>query len=404
MHDDEDFDLEELIISAHSVKGTPEQDKKIDEFESDMSKGDIDIENLEEELGSVPTDEIPDEIDFSKEIALNNLEEENQEIDISPSTYEPPKKSGDIFEFGKLVLEEIAKRNLPPTPENYKIYFHQLLQTQSEAFQDAIFDILDKESNSKEEERKEEIENTLQETIKLNKQLLALTAKIYENISIMRNIAHQRDEELNDKSVHDVVRLLKFDLNKLESVLGKQQDSMKNLYSRTASAVNSIYENTIYDDEFEVYNRKYFIDALNDEIEKMGYFQHHSSIALIIPHRRLTAKYLTPKVANIILKTIARILKESFRRTDTVAYYGNGIFGVLITHSTLEESEDKIIKFNHRLKESALYVGDKKIDIRVKVGISELLPTRKVQESITKALEALQKANKSETSLYKIVR
>ena len=87
-----------------------------------------------------------------------------------------------------------------------------------------------------------------------------------------------------------------------------------------------------------------------------------------------------------------------------MAYYGNGIFGVLITHSTLEETEDKIIKFNHRLREAVLYVGDKKIDIRVKVGISELLPSRKVQESITKALEALQKANKSETSLYKIVR
>ena len=160
MHDDEDFDLEELIISTHSVRGTPEQDKKIDEFESDMSKGDID--NLEEELGSVSTDEIPDEIDFSKEITLDSLEEETQEVDISPSTDEPPKQSDDISEFGKLVLEEIDKRNLPPTPENYNIYFYQLLQTQSEAFQDAVFEILDKESNSKENQRKEEIENTLQ--------------------------------------------------------------------------------------------------------------------------------------------------------------------------------------------------------------------------------------------------
>jgi len=398
MSDEEDFDLDELI-NSHSVRGNPQNDKKISEYESENG---IQTDNEEEKSGESCDDSIEDyeieEIKLQQTTIASSNENEN-EVNITPKY----NKIDSLSDFAQIVLSEIEDRGLPPTPENYEIYFQELLQAQNNDFQDKVCSIIDKEGSKKEIEQKREIEATLQRSIKLIQKLLELTSKVHGNITIMKNIAHKRDKELNEKNSKDIVRLLKFDLGKLESILERQSESMKNLYGRTASTVNKIHEKTIFDKDFEVYNRRYFLESLNHEIEKMNYFQHSSSIALIIPHRKLTAKYLPQKIASIILKTIAKILMESFKRNDIVAYYGHNIFAVLVTHSTTQETGEKIKRFAKVLKNRPIFISDKEIKVSVKVGISELSPEVTVKESLIKALDALKKANRNEKSLYEVI-
>jgi diguanylate cyclase (GGDEF)-like protein len=398
MSDEDDFDLDELI-NSHSGKSSP-SDKSLEDYEDDSVESE---EKHSSDVDIVDYD-ISEEIKFDEDINLDDLmpdEDSDFEVELEPSK---PKQSGTIEAFADHVLRELEKRGLPPTPLNYEIYFQELLYKESEEFQERVFEILDREGKKRSDERKNEIEETLQHSLKLTQQLLLLTTKVHGNINIMKNIASKREDELNVKSSKDIVRLLKFDLGKLDNILGRQSESMKSIYGRAVESANTLYSHTIFDKNFDVYNRKYFLESLNNEIEKMEFFMHSSTILLLIPHRKLTVKHLTKKVAFAVLKTVSKILMEEFKRSDVVSYYGNSIFGVLLTHSTIRESEDKIGRLTKALKHSSLFIGGKEIELEVKIGLSDLSPNRKVENSLMKALDALKIANRSEAKVYEIVK
>jgi diguanylate cyclase (GGDEF)-like protein len=398
MSDEDDFDLDELI-NSHSGKSSP-SDKSLEDYEDDSVESE---EKHSSDVDIVDYD-ISEEIKFDEDINLDDLmpdEDSDFEVELEPSK---PKQSGTIEAFADHVLRELEKRGLPPTPLNYEIYFQELLYKESEEFQERVFEILDREGKKRSDERKNEIEETLQHSLKLTQQLLLLTTKVHGNINIMKNIASKREDELNVKSSKDIVRLLKFDLGKLDNILGRQSESMKSIYGRAVESANTLYSHTIFDKNFDVYNRKYFLESLNNEIEKMEFFMHSSTILLLIPHRKLTVKHLTKKVAFAVLKTVSKILMEEFKRSDVVSYYGNSIFGVLLTHSTIKDSEDKIGRLTKALKHSALFIGGKEIELEVKIGLSDLSPNRKVENSLMKALDALKIANRSETKVYEVVK
>jgi diguanylate cyclase (GGDEF)-like protein len=393
--DDDDFDLDELI-NSHSTKGGG-SGKDLSDFEDELK-------NVNEQKSSKDSDivdyNISDELDFDKDISFDDIDDE---VVISTEKRKP-SSSLTIEDFTRTVVAEIEERGLPATPENYKIYFMEFLLKESDEFQDKVYEILDREKVGKEEDKKREIEETLQKSLKLTQQLLSITSKVHGNISIMKNIAHKREEELESRNSKDIVKLLRFDLSKLETILQRQGESMKGVYGRTVETVNSLYEKTIFDKEFGVYNRRFFLESIEAEIQKMNYFRHSSSVALLIPHKKLTSQNLTPKVALVIAKTIAKILLEQFKRSDVVSYYGNNIFAILITHSNIRESEEKIERLSKALRKSSLFISGKEIELKVKVGLSELLPHRKIDTSLLKALDALKIANRSEEKLYEVVR
>jgi diguanylate cyclase (GGDEF)-like protein len=121
---------------------------------------------------------------------------------------------------------------------------------------------------------------------------------------------------------------------------------------------------------------------------------------LLIPNRELTAKYINPKIAEMVLKTIANILLHNLKRNDIVAYYGHNIFAILITHSSLIETEDKVFKLSNALRNSSLFIGGKELKIKVKIGIGELSTNRKPEDSLICTFNALERANKIK-SLHK---
>jgi hypothetical protein len=247
--DDDDFDLDELI-NSHSTKGGG-SGKDLSDFEDEPK-------NVNEQKSSKDSDivdyNISDELDFDKDISFDDIDDE---VVISTEKRKP-SSSLTIEDFTRTVVAEIEERGLPATPENYKIYFMEFLLKESDEFQDKVYEILDREKVGKEEDKKREIEETLQKSLKLTQQLLSITSKVHGNISIMKNIAHKREEELESRNSKDIVKLLRFDLSKLETILQRQGESMKGVYGRTVETVNSLYEKTIFDKEFGVYNRRFF--------------------------------------------------------------------------------------------------------------------------------------------------
>jgi GGDEF domain-containing protein len=142
------------------------------------------------------------------------------------------------------------------------------------------------------------------------------------------------------------------------------------------------------------------LDSLKNEVQKMKFFNYQSSIVLIIPHRSLTSIHLTPKIAFVIAKTLSKILLEHFSRNDIIAYYGNSIFGILVTHSALDVTEEKIERLLLALKKSSLFISGKEIELKVKIGVSELMSHIKTETSLLKTLDALKIANRSQETYH----
>lgn len=400
MSEDDDFNLDELI-NSHStrvIEGNEDVDLDLDlDFENELkSSDDPDVVDYN----------ISDEIKFDEDIELDlDLELDSPDDDImllETEVIADNNQISTIEEFSRLVIAEIEKRDVPATPENYETYFMNFLPLQNEDLQEHIYKLFNKENIGNSAQKSQEMEGSIQKSLRLTQQLLALTTKVHNNINIMRNIVSKRDIELNSRTSANIVKLLKFDLGKLDNILEKQSESMKNIYSRSVESVNKVHENVIFDKNYGLYNRRYFMESLNNEVQKIDYFNHTSSVILLIPHKSLTSQSLTSKIAFVISQTISKLLVEHFNRNDIISYYGNNIFSLLITHSNLKESEEKIERLFKILKNSSLFITGKEIKLIVKVGIADLRTDRKTETSLMKALNALKIANKSNGTVCKV--
>jgi len=278
---DDGFNLDELI-NAHSARVVEknedgeEVEKSLGDYEdTELSKtleGDLlsykDTESSEKSAEDLLDYELADELDFDQNINLD----ENLNLLDPIEKFEEPKtsKAFSLSDYSRYVLDRIEDKKLPTTPENYQIYFTELLKSQNKTLQDEIYELLGKESFDNEQQKSKKFEESVNKSLKLTQQLLSVTTKVHGNIHIMRNIVYKRDNELTDRNSGDIIKLLKFDLSKLETILKKQSGSMKNIYSRSIEAVNNIQEKIIFDSKFGVYNRKYFLESL-DLYQKIQY-------------------------------------------------------------------------------------------------------------------------------------
>jgi hypothetical protein len=76
---------------------------------------------------------------------------------------------------------------------------------------------------------------------------------------------------------------------------------------------------------------------------------------------------------------------------------------VLLTHSGLKKSEEKIEKLILALRKSSLFIAGVNIELKVKIGLTELSNDLNVKTSLLKVFEALKLANNSEKEDYQIL-
>jgi GGDEF domain-containing protein len=393
--DEDDFDLDDLI-NAHSVKKI----KNSNVNEKDV-KADSEENKNEADKKSIATNELLDSLSefhngSEESVALDHANEGSNNNTVFNSSF------SSILDYAKFVIDKINEQGLPPTPENYQIYFIEYLSMQTEALQNDIHKIMKKEKVTFDLKKEKEFEQTVDLSLKLTHQILNLTTKVHNNINVMRNIINKREEELDKFDTADIVKMLSFDLEKLDSILERQSSSMKNIYSRSVETVNKIHKKTIFNQEFGVYNKRYFVESLNNELEKMQHFNFKSSVALIIPHRNLIFQE-NSKLSFIVAKSISKVLLSTFSQSDIVSYYNQNIFAVLLTHADIEKAKEKIEKLILNLRKSSLFITGVNIELRVKIGLTQLSNELDLETSLLKAFEALKLANRSNKQDYYIV-
>ncbi|QFR48241.1 GGDEF domain-containing protein [Sulfurimonas lithotrophica] len=314
--------------------------------------------------------------------------------------------SSDLELYAKEVLRSLINDNLPPTPNNYSLYFDRLLEDKSENFRKQIMSMLELEE-SNDAENTIMLEQSLKQGFTSVKGILNVTASLYKNISLMSKILKKRRDELDESrgdngASSSVIASLEGDVAKLNAILKKQSGTLKSQYDETAKVVKNVENETIFDNKYGVYNKRYLMTKLEQEIELVREFKHSSSLIMVELSKELIENVNNEKATVLMTRTIARLLLKTSRRSDTVAYYGNGQFAMLLKHTDLESAKKASERLTELVSNSNFFLADREIQLKIAIGITDINPSYSVEETVVSTMDGIEKSYMDRNSDYAV--
>jgi diguanylate cyclase (GGDEF)-like protein len=318
------------------------------------------------------------------------------------ATHEPTVAALDMDEptsdleiYSKEVLSALITDNLPPTPNNFSLYFDRLLEDKSENLRKQIQSMLELEE-SNDDENTIMLEQSLKKGFTSVKNILSVTANLYKNMALMTKILDKRKKELHEnadiQAAAGIAASLEGDVSKLNNILKKQSTQMKTLYDDTAKIVKNVENETIFDNRYGVYNKRYLLTKIEQEVELITEFKHKSSLIMIELSRELKDSVNNDKAITLMTRTIARLLLKTSRRSDTVAHYGNGVFAMLLKHTDIPSAQKASERLCDLVSNSNFFLADREIQLKISIGITDIATLYSVEEIVVSAMDGIEKA------------
>ncbi|RAX55293.1 hypothetical protein CCY99_00920 [Helicobacter sp. 16-1353] len=335
-------------------------------------------------------------IESLEELNEKDIDLDNLNIDENPSdTNEDSMQQGSLDSFSNEVLKELINKNIPPLPSNYQTFFEQMLNNCDLDFQKKIYDLM--EADTKNDDRNIIIEKNIHLAFVKTKDLLKCTSSIYKNFIFMSETQHKLLTHSTDN--------MKFlqETKQIQEIIDKQIGQLKLLYQQCNKVLENININTMYDSKFDVYNKRYFIQLVQEEALAVQKFQHTSTILMMTLPYSVTQYLNNDQMAIIIMKTVAKLLLKTSRRSDMIGYIGNGIFGMLLKHSNIFSSKKASERLVELLKNTNIFIGNNEINLDLNIGIAKITPTRSAENALNYAISALRLAQKTKVEyvIYK---
>jgi len=304
--------------------------------------------------------------------------------------------SSDIEIYAKEVLQSLIVDNLPPTPNNFSLYFDRLLEEKSDTLRKQIHSMLELEE-SNDAENTIALEHSLKQGFTSIKSMLGVTANLYKNLSLMTKILDKRKADLEkqpeSKDVLSIIENLDSDVSKLNSIVKTQSTQMKSIYDDTAKIVKNVENETIFDNQYGVYNKRYLLAKIEQEIEMIKQFNHTSSLIMIELSHELMQSIKNEKANVLMTRTIARLLLKTSRRSDIVAHYGKGIFSMLLKHTDIESAKKASERLCDLVSNSNFFLADREIQLKISIGVTNVDGMFSVEEILVSALNGVEKAH-----------
>lgn len=323
---------------------------------------------------------------------------EANDVGDSPPVESPPidenqisQNPENIEDFSTQVFKLLLSKNIPPLPLNYQTYFEALLDTKDLDFQKKVNSLM--EDGLENDERNISFEKSIHTAFANTRDILKCTSSIYKNLVIMNDIEKKWSLDLeNNKNTSRFSQETKNIQNEIDT----QINQLKNLYQKCNQILENINTNTMYDSKFDTYNKRYFIYLVQNEQKMVEKFLHTSTIIMMSLPLGVT-RYLQndQTTALVVMKTVAKLLLKTSRRSDIIGYVGNGIFGMLLRHCDVFATQKASERLINLIRNTNVFLGKREIPLDLNIGISKLKPERSAENSLNFAINALRNAQKS---------
>lgn len=309
----------------------------------------------------------------------------------------PQASNNELEKFSAFVLKVLGDENVPPTPTNFQIYFDKLLESKPAAFKKRINEFLELEVTNNDENHAR-IEREIKEGFAQIKNIMQVISTIYKNLNIMQEIVKKRSSELqinpNQLAVQNIISSLGEDLKKMFDLTTKQIDLLKDYYQKTTSILQEVESTSIFDARFGVYNRRYLLKSIEDEVKLIKNYSHASSLVLAKVKDSALAKIVNKKDRETITRNIAKLLLKTSRRSDVVAHFGDGIFAMVLKHTDLASAKKACDRISDLVYATSFFVGTSEVETDIELSIIALDAEHSVEEFLAVPLEALEQTGK----------
>lgn len=185
-------------------------------------------------------------------------------------------------------------------------------------------------------------------------------------------------------------------VNKKTGLFDKDDlEMLEALSNQVALAIENarLYEEAVTDSLTGLYHHRYFELRLSEEIERAKRYAHPLSLIMIdIDHFKSINDRYGHQRGDVVLSSIANILRICTRKGDTVARYGGEEFAIIMPHI----SGKRAIAAAERLRKTIENIDFGGIKLTISIGVSFFEHEAMTKEQIIKLADnALYKAKKN---------
>lgn len=333
----------------------------------------------------------------------------DKEVVIGNSTHS--KRTGgtpieDIAIFSQKVLAKMKKEKVPPTPYNFQIYFESMLEKSDEVFKADIETLRKDEANMDDDEHHIQIEKEMKEGFSSLKAMVRSISSVYKNIAMLKQYIGTKDIQVNSTNNQiaavNIISSLKNDINRFDLLISNQLETLRQDYEKTVSSLKSMESKTIYDTRFDIYNKKYLLRSLGIEKQAISSQKYHSSLMSLKIKKSILHDGISGKNQFLLNKNIAKLLQKTSRRSDVVAHYGNGIFFMLLKHTSLEEAKLACERVSSLIYKSSFFIEGVDIKMDLEIAVSSIDTLASTEECITLLLNSMAESSRDGLR-YKVI-
>ncbi len=154
---------------------------------------------------------------------------------------------------------------------------------------------------------------------------------------------------------------------------------------------------SITDSLTNLYLRSYFLKRLEQEIERSKKFNLSFALLMLdLDHFKSYNDRYGHLVGDVLLSSVAKIVKDSVRQIDVISRYGGEEFLIMLPNTHRQEAEYISLRLRQEIENKQIRAYDEELQITVSIGCS-LFPedAENSEPLIDKADQALYKAKKA---------
>ncbi len=290
--------------------------------------------------------------------------------------------------LSKQVIGKLNSDSVPPTPENYKIYFDAQLETKSDVQRKEIGEILKLEEEI-ESDHTVTLEKDIQNAFIYIKSMTESIAKAYTKISQMKKITIEKEQEMLTNPSRLTLVSYEEDLEAIEAILDKELRLIKSRYNSTAELIRSFNQNSIYDKKYGIYNKKYLLKSLDGVLKNVENFEYQNTLLSIKIQSESLQNVKHQRDKSLINITLAKLLLKRSRRSDIVGHYEDNIFMIILKHTDMKQAQIAIDRITDMIDTANFIVDSQNVDIKLHFGIAAIDKSKTKEEIIVESIDNL---------------
>ncbi len=166
---------------------------------------------------------------------------------------------------------------------------------------------------------------------------------------------------------------------------------------RRSLLYQKVQELTIIDGLTGILSRRYFLERLAEELKRSEQFKYKFAFVMVdIDHFKEYNDRYGHLVGDVILKEVARIIKDSLRQIDLVCRYGGEEFSIILTETEPGGAVFAMERIRQAVETRHIHAYDEDLKVTISAGIS-VFPShsRDLQGLIDMADQALYQAKQT---------